>query len=85
MAFLRNDAVNRVNLHSGVQALAQAGGGVFFLVFLLRAGVSVPAVLTALAAIQAGRFVLRPALLPLAKRWGLKPMLIIGTLGMAVQ
>jgi hypothetical protein len=85
MAFLRNDAVNRVNLHSGVQALAQAGGGVFFLVFLLRAGVSIPATLTALAAIQAGRFVLRPALLPLAKRWGLKPMLIIGTIGMAVQ
>jgi hypothetical protein len=85
MAFLRNDAVNRVNLHSGVQALAQGAGGVFFLVFLLRAGVSVPATLAAQAAIVAGRFLIRPALLPLAKRVGLKPMLIAGTLAMALQ
>ena len=61
MAFLRNDAVNRVNLHYGIQALAQGAGGIFFLVFMLRAGVSIPAALTAQAAILAGRFVLRPA------------------------
>ena len=29
MAFLRNDAINRVNLHSGIQALAQGAGAVF--------------------------------------------------------
>jgi MFS transporter, DHA1 family, inner membrane transport protein len=85
MAFLSNDAVNRVNVHYGVQALAQAGGGVFFLVFLLRAGVSIPAALTAQAAILVGRFALRPAILPLAKRWGLKPMVITGTLIVALQ
>jgi MFS transporter, DHA1 family, inner membrane transport protein len=85
MAFLRNDAVNRVNLHSGVQALAQAGGGVFFLVFLLTAGVPASVVLLAMATIVAGRFVLRPAILPLAKRWGLKPLLIVGTLVIALQ
>jgi MFS transporter, DHA1 family, inner membrane transport protein len=85
MAFFRNDAVNRVNLHYGVQALAQAGGGVFFLVFLLRAGVSVPAALAAQAAILAGRFAVRPAILPLAKRWGLKPMVIVGALLVALQ
>ena len=85
MAFLRNDAVNRVNLHSGIQALAQGAGAVFFLVFLLRAGVSVPVALLAQAAIVTGRFVMRPALLPFARRWGLKPMLIIGTLGVALQ
>ena len=55
MAFLRNDAVNRVNLHSGIQALAQASGGIFFLVFMLRAGVSIPAALMAQSAILAGR------------------------------
>ena len=54
MAFLRNDAVKRVNLHSGIQALAQGAGGIFFLVFLLQAGVSVPAALCALAAIGRG-------------------------------
>jgi hypothetical protein len=47
MAFLRNDAVNRVNLHSGIQALAHGAGAIFFLVFLLRAGISVPAALVA--------------------------------------
>jgi len=45
MAFLRNDAINRVNLHSGILALAQGAGGIFFLVFLLRAGVSIPVTL----------------------------------------
>lgn len=85
MAFFGNGAINRVNLHSGIQAMAQAGGGVFFFVFLLRAGVPVPAALLAQAAIQAGRFALRPAILPLARRTGLKPLVIAGTLIVALQ
>jgi hypothetical protein len=85
MAFLRNDAVNRVNLHYGVQALAQGAGGVFYLVFLLRAGLSIPVTLLAMATILAGRLALRPTLVPLAKRWGIKPVLIAGTLGMSLQ
>ncbi|MDW6021438.1 MFS transporter [Mesorhizobium sp. BAC0120] len=85
MAFLGNGAINRVNLHSGIQALAQGAGGIFFMVFLLHAGVSAPAALLAQAAIVAGRFVLRPLLLPLATRWGLRPLLITGTLGIALQ
>jgi DHA1 family inner membrane transport protein len=84
MAFFRNDAVNRVNVHSAIQAFAQAGGGVFVLVFFLRAGLSSQAVLLAMAAILAVRFILRPIILPLAKRWGLKPLLIVGTLILAV-
>lgn len=85
MSFLRNDAINRVNLHSGIQALAQGAGAIFFLVILLRAGISVPAALAAQAAIVTLRFLLRPATLPLARRWGLKPMLIAGTLGIALH
>jgi DHA1 family inner membrane transport protein len=85
MAFLRNDAVNRVNLHYGIQAIAQAGGLVFFVAVLLRAGVSVPGALLNVAAVLAGRIALRPAMLPMAKRWGLKPLLIAGTLIMAIQ
>src|SRR5262249_9737331 len=77
--------INRVNLHSGIQALAQGAGSVFFLVFLLRAGVSVPLALLAQAAILAGRLVIRPAILPLARRWGVKPLLIAGTVGMALH
>lgn len=85
MAFFRNDAINRVNLHSGVQALAQGAGGIFFFVLLLKAGVSVPHALLAQAAIVTGRFLLRPLMLPLAKRFGLKPLLIAGTLMLALR
>jgi hypothetical protein len=85
MAFLANSAVNRVNLHYGVMALAQSGGGVFFVVFLLHVGLSVPAALATIAAILALRFAIRPAILPLARRWGVKPVLIAGTLFLALQ
>jgi len=85
LAFLRNDAINRVNIHTGIQSLAMGAGGIFFLVFLIRGGVPVPAALTAQAAILAGRFVMRPVILPLSKRWGLKPLVVIGTLGISLQ
>jgi DHA1 family inner membrane transport protein len=83
MAFFRNRAVNRANLHYGIQAFAETGGGAFVFVYLLRAGVSVAATLTVLAALLAGRFVMRPAVLPFALSFGLKPALIFGTLASA--
>lgn len=85
MAYFANDAVNRVNLHSAIQAFAQAGGGVFVLVFLLRGGLSVSAALVVMAAILSVRFALRPLILPLAKRWGLRPLLMFGTIVIAAQ
>ena len=85
MAFFRNDTVNLLNMHYGVHALAMAGGGAFFVAFLLRAGVSAPAVLSALALILAGRFVIRPLVLGPAKRWGLKPLVIAGTVITSLQ
>ncbi|HXX48270.1 MAG TPA: hypothetical protein VEN47_08585 [Myxococcota bacterium] len=85
MAFLRNRAVNWINLHSGIRALAQGMGGIFMLVFLLRAGVSVPATLCAMAAIFAVRFAIRPAVLVFATRLGLKPLVIGGNLVTALQ
>ena len=85
MAFLGNTTINLINLHYAIHALAQGAGGVFFYVYLLRAGVSVPSSLLVLAAIPAGRFILRPIILPLAKRFGLKSTLIFGTLAVAVQ
>jgi len=85
MAFLRNRSVNWLNLHSGIHALAQGMGGVFVLVFLLRAGVSVPATLCAMALILAARFVTRPAVLVSAKRWGLKPLVVAGNLVIALE
>jgi hypothetical protein len=38
-----------------------------------------------LAGILAGRFVLRPLILPIARRWGLKPLVIAGALLTAAQ
>jgi DHA1 family inner membrane transport protein len=80
MSFFGNDAVNRVNLHTGILALAENAGGVFILVYLLRAGVPAPLVLGAMAAMTGGRFILRPMVLPLAKRVGLRATLMIGAL-----
>jgi hypothetical protein len=85
MAFLRNRSINWLNLHSGIQALALGMGGVFVLVFLLRAGVSIPAALCAIGLTFAGRFVTRPAVLASAKRFGLKPNVIFGNVVIAFQ
>lgn len=85
MAFFRNNTVNLLNLHYGIHALALSGGGAFFLVFLLEAGVPAPAVLGALALILAGRFAIRPLLLVPARRFGLKPLVIAGTVLTGLQ
>jgi len=85
MAYFRNTAVNLVNLHYAIHAVALYGGGAFYFVFLLRAGVPVPLVLAALALILAGRFLIRPFIVPLAARVGLRPLLIVGTLFCALQ
>jgi MFS transporter len=80
MAYFRNSTVNLLNLHYGIHSLALSGGGAFFLVFLLQAGVPAPAVFVALAVILLGRFAIRPGVLVLARRWGLKPLVIGGTI-----
>jgi MFS family permease len=85
MAFLRNKTVNLLNLHYGLLTLALAGGGIFFAVFLLKAGVPTPWVLGAYALVLAARFAIRPLVLLLGKRTGLKALVIIGTIGMAAQ
>ncbi len=85
MAFFGNDAVNRVNIHYAIQALAQGAGGTLVFAVLLRAGVPVPMTFVWLASIVTGRFVLRPLILPIGKRWGLKPLVIAGALLTAAQ
>src|SRR5687768_17889835 len=79
MSFFSNKAINRLNLHTSVQAFAENAGGIFVLVFMLRAGVPAPLILCAMAAMNAGRFLLRPLALPLARRIGLRETLILGT------
>ena len=85
MAFLRNSTVNLLNLHYGLHSVAMNAGGIFFAVFLLKAGVSAPAVLTALAAILAGRFCIRPLVLVFGKQVGIKPLLIFGSVASGLQ
>src|SRR5215472_2008591 len=80
MAYLRNSTINLLNLHSGIHALAMNAGGTFFVVFLLKAGVSTPAVLASIAFIFAVRFLVRPLVLVFATRWGLRPLVALGTI-----
>ena len=60
MAFFRNRTVNLLNLHYGIHAAVLGGGGAFFSTYLLKSGVPVMGVLTSVALILIGRFVLRP-------------------------
>src|SRR5215468_1114357 len=85
MPYFRNNTVNLLNLHYAIHSLSLAGGGAFFAIFLLKSGVPAPAVLAAVAAILAGRFVIRPSVLVLARRVGLKPLVIAGTLVAGAQ
>lgn len=85
MAFLRNRTVNLLNLHYGIHALAMSGGGAFLGVFLLKAGISLPATLGAIALIFMARFIIRPIVLVVAPSWGMRRLVIVGTLLSAVQ
>ncbi|MGH6986982.1 MAG: hypothetical protein ACRED9_09135 [Caulobacteraceae bacterium] len=85
MAFSLSGAVSRVNLHTAIQALAFNSGGIFFIVYLVKRGLSPSMALIAIAAIFAVRFCIRPAILPLAIRVGLLPLLLIGNAIMAIQ
>ncbi len=79
MAFFRNSTVNLLNLHYGIYAVALSGGGAFFAAYLLKAGVSVPGVFTAFALILMGRFIIRPFIVPIAVRVGIRNLVIAGT------
>jgi DHA1 family inner membrane transport protein len=85
MAFFRNRTVNLLNLHYGIHAIAMSGGGAFFAIYLLKAGVPIPGVLITLALILLGRFVIRPLVITLAARWGLRAMVVAGTILSAAQ
>jgi MFS transporter len=85
MAFFHNRTVNLLNLHTVIGTAAQSGGGAFFSIYLLKSGIGVPGTLLALAALFAARLVLRTMLLPFAIRFGLKRVIILGNLVMAIQ
>jgi DHA1 family inner membrane transport protein len=68
VAFLRNNAVNLLNLHYGIHSIALGGGAAFFTVYLLKTGVPSALVFGSLALILLGRFVIRPVVIGLATR-----------------
>jgi hypothetical protein len=78
MAYLKNGAVNLLSLHYGLHALAMNGAGVFWAVYLLKAGVPAPAVFGSLALLLGTRFLFRPAILLVAPRFGLRALVIFG-------
>jgi DHA1 family inner membrane transport protein len=85
VAFFRNRSINLLNLHFGIHCIALTGGGAFFAIYLLEAGVPVPGVFVSLALILFGRFAVRPIVIGFAARWGLRAMVIAGTLLSALQ
>ncbi|HKE11451.1 MAG TPA: MFS transporter [Myxococcota bacterium] len=85
MSFFGNKTVNLLNLHYGIHSLALSGGDAFFAVYLLKAGVPVPGVLLSIALILLGRFIIRPSVIGVSARWGLRQILVAGTLLSAMQ
>jgi hypothetical protein len=85
MAYFRNRTVNLLNLHYGIFAFVLTGGGAFYCVYLLKAGVPLSGVLLAMAAILAVRFAVRPFVVGLTVRFGLQRMLVAGSLMVAAQ
>lgn len=75
-----NNAINRIYLQAALRGVAERAGGLFTLVYLLKMGVPAPMVFCSLAAIVMGRYALRPGILPLARRIGLRNVVILGTL-----
>src|SRR5579862_5999994 len=85
MAYFRNNAVNLLNLHYAIHSIAMTGAGAFVAAYLLKTGLSVPGVFLTFAAILLGRFLIRPLIIGLAVRFGLRLLIIAGTLLSAVQ
>jgi hypothetical protein len=83
--FFSNRDINRLTAHATVHKLAWTGANVFSGAYMLHAGLSLPAVFLAFAAIYGVRFVLRPLVLIIAPALGLRQTLMLGTLLLAMQ
>jgi MFS transporter, DHA1 family, inner membrane transport protein len=78
MAFFSNTAVNRLALHFTLHQSAWSISGIFFAVFLIRAGFSPAGVFLVLAAMLVVRLALRPLVLAVVAAIGLRQTLILG-------
>ncbi|HEV2652864.1 MAG TPA: MFS transporter [Rhizomicrobium sp.] len=82
MAFFHNRTVNLLNLHYVISSIASGGGGAFYGVYLLKAGVPVWGALLSLSVLFASRLVIRIFLLPMAIRIGLRWTVFVGAIAM---
>ncbi len=80
MGFFKNKTFNLIYGHSALQAVAMHGGEAFAFIYLLKAGLSVPTVLCSIGLMFGSRLIFRNAVLPVAKRIGLKNAFILGIL-----
>src|SRR5690349_17073912 len=80
MAYLNNGSVNLLNLHYALHAFAMNGAGVFWAVYLLNAGVPMPAVFGSLGLLLGVRFLFRPMILLVAPHLGLRALVAFGAI-----
>lgn len=85
MAFFANRGINRLTLHVGLHQFAWCVSGVFFGVFLLRAGLPPATIFLTGGATLLLRFLSRPVILVVVPRLGLRGTLVVGTLFSALQ
>lgn len=83
--FFANRDINRLAVHAALVSLAWSLAGIFFTVFLLRAGWTPAKVFLIAGAILALRFALRPLVISVVSMIGLRSTLILGTALSAVQ
>jgi MFS transporter, DHA1 family, inner membrane transport protein len=83
MGYFGNRSVNLIYMHAGLQAFASYGGEAFAFIYLLKAGISAPVVLLAIAAMFGSRMFFRMAVLPLVRRVGMRRALVFAILAEA--
>ena len=83
MGYFANRSFNLVYIHAALQAFASYGGEAFAFVYLLKAGIPAPVVLSAIAAMFGSRMLFRQLVLPLVRRVGLRRALVVAILAEA--
>jgi MFS transporter, DHA1 family, inner membrane transport protein len=78
MSYLSNATVNRLNLHTAMHAFAWNMSGGFFVVYLFSHGFPAEELFSWIAAMFALRFVIRPIVLILAPRVGVRRLIALG-------
>ncbi|HEV7356632.1 MAG TPA: MFS transporter, partial [Steroidobacteraceae bacterium] len=85
MKFLANPHINRLAAHSTLHQLAWYISGVFFGVFLLKAGIAPAVIFLSIAGIRVVRFALRPLVLLVIPAIGLRRTMMLATVLFALQ